>query len=821
MNIKTDLSGIWNMSSPQMPGKIIPAELPGDNYSALLAADIIPDPYYGRNEIIVQKYRKYQWSFKRDFDVTSEMLNKKYIFLEVSMADTFVECQVNGKKVFKGQNAFCAYRPEIKKLLKEGSNSIEFIIQPAETELEKYAKNLPTKYPMNPVCKVPNMNLARKVHCHGGWDWGITLMVSGIYDPVILNCTDHGRIETIYVSQKHEKNSVKVAAYADIYCEKDEKTVVTFKFNGEIREVKAALKTGKNTVKTDFIVKNPRLWWPAGYGNPELYELEVATPDSSMSKNIGLRDVQVIHEKDEIGASFSFRINGIDIFAKGANWIPCDAMPSRQTPERYENLIDSSLLANMNMLRIWGGGQYEKEIFYDLCDKKGIMVWHDMMFSCSIYPSTEEFIENVTCELEYQIPRLKSHPCIVMWCGDNELIGATGWYGPQNKTKWLLNFDRLNHAIDKVVTELDPDRVFWPSSPCGGPDNLLIDGWHDDTCGDMHYWTVWQEANRLEAYYDVKPRFCSEFGFMAFPSMDNIRKFCPEDQMNVSSPVMDLHQKNFRGNAAMIGMFGYYFRMPESFAGMVYLSQLQQAIAIKMAVEFWRTLKPRCMGTLFWQLNDDWSAVSLSSIDYDGKWRQLQYHAKRFFEPVFGVMYPEKGGIYQLYAVSDLTVKAKTVVSVDVIDMDGKVVETMNFKATLTPNESRCIKTFKKGDLDKYPETETIFVIRTTAEAEVGNFEHENVFFRKPYKAYELPKCNIKAAVKEAGDELYITLTTDKPAFFVMLDAPNVNGLFNDNSFLLVPGRKKIVKFTSEEKISAKELEKSLFLECLNLNHLK
>ena len=812
MNMKIDLSGIWQLSSPSMKDKTFAAELPGDNYSALLNAGIIPDPYFGKNELLVQEYRDYKWSFKRDFEVTADMLAKKYIYLEVSMADTFVDCFVNGKKVFKGKNAFCAYRPEVKKLLKEGVNNIEFIFHPVEAEATKYAKTLPYKYPMIPNSRIPYMNLVRKAHCHAGWDWGITLMVSGIYDPVILDCSNYARIETAYISQKHEKNSVTVTAFADVYAEKSEKTLITFSFNGEKREINAALKPGKNTVKTEFTVKNPRLWWPAGYGSQELYELTVSTPDSSVTKNIGLRDMQVVNEKDEFGASLIFRINGVNIFSKGANWIPCDALPSRQTAEKYEKLIEGARAANMNIIRVWGGGQYEKEIFYELCDRKGIMVWQDLMFSCSLYPSTDDFVANVVEELEYQVPRLKSHPCLVMWCGDNEVIGATGWYDDK-RTQWLINHDRLNTALGRAVKRLDPDRVFWPSSPCGGPGNLN-DAWHDDSSGDMHYWEVWHGGKSFDYYYKVKPRFCSEFGYQSFPSMENIRKYCPEDQMNIFAPVMDYHQKCINGNTPMISMFSRYFRMPETFASFMYLSQLQQALAIKTGVEFWRSLKPRCMGTVFWQLNDNWQVASWSSMEYDGKWKQLQYHAKRFYAPVIGVMYPEAEN-YKLCVISDVNAKVSAAVTLDVVNMNGEIVDSLNFKAALAPGESRCIKTFKRKDMAKYPENETFFRIRTAAESESESFSHENTFFRQPYKEFELPICNIKTKIKAAGDAFEITLESDKPALYAVLDAPGTGGVFEDNSFLLIPGEKKTVRFVPAVRISVKELESLLTVEHL------
>ena len=245
------------------------------------------------------------------------------------------------------------------------------------------------------------------------------------------------------------------------------------------------------------------------------------------------------------GSRCASGVNGFDVFCKGADWIPCDAFPSRQTDAAYEDLLESARLAGMNMLRVWGGGQYEKEIFYTLCDRKGLMVWQDMMFSCSLYPSTDEFIANVMDELDFQIRRLKHHASLAIWCGDNEVIGATRWYDQDKCQTYLVNYDRLNRELKRKVAELDPDRMFWPSSPCGGPNNFN-DGWHDDSCGDMHYWEVWHGSRDFSAYYTVRPRFCSEFGYQSFPSLETVEKFCPPDQRNVFSPVMDHHQKCVR-----------------------------------------------------------------------------------------------------------------------------------------------------------------------------------------------------------------------------------------------------------------------------------
>lgn len=811
---KVTLDGTWFLASPFLDGKILETELPGDNYSALIKHQIIPDPYFGKNEDKVQECRDYPWIFRRSFQLDGTFLEKKFIYLEISMADTFFECLINGKTVFYGNNAFAAYRPEVKKFLHAGENNIEFRFSPVAPEAEKYAESLPFDYPQVFGCVVPHLNLVRKAHCHGGWDWGITLMVSGIYDSIHLTATDYPRLETGYVSQKHENGTVEITAFADLYAEETCRTEIIFKFDGKIKTVEAECVPGKNTVQCEFSVTEPELWWPNGYGEQKLYHLEISTPDSSIVKQIGLREIKHIYRKDPEGAAFYFTVNGIDMFAKGADWIPCDALPSRQTAEKYEDLLESVRLANMNMLRVWGGGQYEKEIFYELCDRKGILIWQDLMFSCSIYPATDDFIANVRKELEYQIPRLRSHASLAMWCGDNELIGATTWYD-NKREQWLVNFDRLNNALEKTVRELDPERRFWPSSPCAGP-GLFNNNWQEDSSGDMHYWDVFfDESKGFEEYYKFRPRFCSEFGFQSIPSMENVEKFCPADQRNVFSPVMAAHQKCGKGTTPIISRFEKYFRIPETFEGMIYLSQLLQSLAIKIPVEYWRTLKPRCMGSLFWQLNDVWQVLSWSSLEYDGKWKQLHYHCKRFYSSVISVLYPDPDGNgFRLCSASDLTAPANLTVVMEVFNLNGTMINCMKFPAVLAENESRVIHTFAKEDILKYSENESFIRIRTMDSD--NTLLHENLFFANPYKMYDFPVAHPVWNITDEEDSLTVSLSTDLPAFYVMLDAPGIKGRFSDNSFLLIPGETKKIVFCPNTPVSADELN-----ECLTLTHLR
>jgi beta-mannosidase len=812
---QVDLCGAWELTCGNWQDKTVPAVLPGDNYSALLAAGEIPDPYYGRNEADVQWVRHCDWEFRREFDVPAELLNCDSVFLNIEQLDLFGTVYLNNKKVMDGDNMFTRYRPEAKPFLRPGRNSIRIRFRPVEPETAKIAAALPMPVPMTGCSQAAGLNLVRKVHCHGGWDWGITLMVSGVYGPLALRGVNLARIEHVHAEQRHEKNKVTVTAVAELSALENGRKEVRFLFNGETRTVRAALKKGGNRVTAVFEVKNPELWWPNGYGRAALYPLTVETGEQSETRDIGLRTLELVHEKDEYGRSMYFRINGVDIFCKGANWIPADALPSRQTPEALEDLLESARGAHMNMLRVWGGGQYESDEFYRLCDRKGLLVWQDMMFSCSLYPSTEEFIAAVRQELEFQIPRLRSHACLALWCGDNEVIGATGWYGGSDKrTLYLIHYDRLNRELARMAKKLDPSRVFWPSSPCGGPDNFN-DGWHDDSCGDMHYWEVWHGAKDFNAYYSVKPRFCSEFGYQSFPSLETVAKYCPEEQFNVFSPVMDHHQKCRMGNAPIIAMFGQYFRMPESFAGFLYLSQVQQALAIKTGVEYWRTLKPRCMGTLYWQLNDNWPVASWSSLEYGGKWKQLHYHAKRFYAPALGVIAKVDGAL-RLFAVSDLPERLRVAAVAAVYDFDGRELRRFECAAALRPGESKCLKTFKDAELAGLDPDRCFIELSLEATGKVGSaHRHRNTYFFDVFKHCELQPAAVKTEVTEKDGVIKVALRTDKPAFFVMLDTPGIPGTFDDNSLTLLPGEPHRAVFTPRVRTTAKEVRKALTVTSL------
>jgi len=804
-----DLKGTWKLEQAER-GIAIPAGIPGDNCSALLAAGIIPDPYYRENESGTKWLGDADWTCSREFEVKEKFLSYESIYLNIEILDTIAVIRINGKKVAVTRNMFKRHRIEVKEYLKAGKNHITILFKSAAKEAQKKSEKLPFPIPYSGCNTIPHLNLVRKVQCHGGWDWGILLMVSGIYGDISLNGANEARIEHIYTEQAHEKSKCTVTVCAELNTVRPRKIEIEFSFGGETRKIRQSANTGINLVKTEFEINNPKLWWPSGYGSQPLYDLTVKTADESLSRKTGLRTIELVCAKDDYGTGMKFRVNGVDVFCKGANWIPVDAMPGRQTREVYKDLLESAVSANMNMIRVWGGGQYEAECFYELCDELGLLVWQDMMFACSQYPSTDDFISNVNEELEYQIKRLKSHASVALWCGDNECLGILKWLDEYQKypQRYMDNYKRLDSVRKSAVNKYGPEYTYWPSSPCEGP-GTFNGNWSNDHNGDMHYWKVWHGGEPLEAYFNVIPRFCSEFGFQSFPSREVFDTFGTQEDADVFSPVMLHHQKNQNGNKFITRMFSKYFHAPEGFDNFLYLSQVQQALAIKTGVEFWRHLQPVCMGTLYWQLNDNWPVASWSSLEYGGKWKQLHYHAKRFYAPQASMAF-QKNDELEIWSVNDSRESQIFEVKAAVYDFSGRELETRNFEIEINARSSKKLETLKLAEAG-FEKNETFMLLETYAAGKT----HVNTHFFVPYKDCKLPETRVKTKVYEEDKLLKVELFCDKPAFFVTLETPEVKGIFEDNSITLLPDRKKVIKFYPKQSTNIHELKKSLTIKHL------
>ncbi|PFG57769.1 beta-mannosidase [Vibrio sp. ES.051] len=789
-----ELNGQWLLTSPQRPDIEIPMSIPGDNVSALLQAGRIPDPYFADNEDKVRWIEECDWHISREFDLDALGLSAKQVWMTLTRVDTLATFYINGELVLTCSNMFARQRVDIKPYLKQGTNTIR--VEFARVDLEGLARAEKLPFPIPSAMgnnQIPHMNLIRKTQCHSGWDWGICLMISGIYDPIQIDEVNELWLKGFSTDQQwQDDGSVIIDVLVEVETDYQSHEI-SVEFNGEIQ---AILTEGSGLYRYAFHMDEPQLWWPSGYGEAHLYLITVFSGDQQLSRKIGLRQLSLNNQADEHGSAMEFVVNGTPINAKGANWIPVDAMPDRECESRYRNLLQSAVDANMNMIRVWGGGQYESETFYRLCDELGLLVWQDMMFACSLYPSNEDFVTSVEAELRFQIQRLKEHPSIALWCGDNEVIGAIGWYdeSKHNKVKYTVNYDRLNRVVEQVITQQDNTRHFWPSSPCNGELDFG-DAWHDDSKGDMHFWDVWHSGKSFSAYLDINPRFCSEFGFQSWPSFAEVKQFVPEQDWNITSPTFEHHQKNPSGNSIITEMFTRYFRFPSGFEQMLYLSQVQQAIAIKTACDHWRAISPVCRGMLYWQLNDNWPVSSWSSLEYSGRWKQLHYHAKRFFAPQY-LVFSEHTGKLSLHVLNDAQESVSVHAQLNWVNWLGEVKQSWQLEQTV-PNDSNTIVWQLDDEFDA-SELKSGFL---HVEAQVGEDRISNTWFSThELKTLPMAQANIKVDIEGSR----ILLTADKPAFFVHLES-DVDGRFSDSSFTMLANTPVTVEYLGEDIFGMKQ----------------
>ncbi len=775
----------WSVRDSNDSAHRYSGRIPFDVHHLLRAAGTIPDPFYRANEAAVQWVHERTWVAETVFEVAAEQLTP-LATLRLESVDTHATVALNGVELGTLASSFRRFEFSVHELLQAGTNRLTITLHNNAALAAERAERQPFPMPwaeMNNA--IPHMNLVRKPQCDAGWDWGICLLSTGLYKaPEIIFHRDRV-LSTVRVFQQHQSDRVDLEVVVDTDGPAHSEQTVTVAL-GDDETASVVLPAGQHQCSAHLTVHSPKLWWPAGYGEQPLYRVTAELDGQQWQRDIGLRSLHWDLSADDTGNRMCLVVNGVEIFARGANWIPADAFPARQTPERYEQLLTSAVEANMNMIRVWGGGQYEHDCFYERCERLGLLVWQDLMFACALYPSTAEFIDDVTPEVDWQVRRLQAWGCIALWCGDNEVIGAIDWFedSRHQREKYLVNYDRLNRVLDQCVRTADPGRLFWPSSPCNG-DLDYGDAWHDDSKGDMHFWDVWHEGHSFSAYTEIQPRFCSEFGYQSFPSLRLVRQFTEAEDRNVTSPVMEAHQKNDGGNSRILEMFTRYFRFPAGFEQFLYLSQVQQAVAMKTAIEYWRSLRPHCMGTLYWQLNDNWPVASWSSLDYEGGWKQLHYHARRFYQPVqLFWLQDEAGAGLRLVAVNDLAEPARVDGAWRLHALDGTLREDKLFRETLAPGESR---TLAQVDSTQ-PKLE--FVTATAAAELTGSgrrFECENTGYFAKWKALDLPAPAISATTGTSAAGPWVELHCEQPAHFVTLEA-DAPGRWSDNSLTLLPG---------------------------------
>jgi beta-mannosidase len=797
----------------------MPASVPGTVHTDLIANRKIEDPYYRTNERDVQWVDKTDWEYRLEFTVDAGLLEYDAAQLEFLGLDTYADVYLNDSLILQADNFFVAWEKEVKNLLQPGKNSLRILFHsPVRIGLDKLAAHgfpLPASNDQSENGGLGDKAVSvflRKPGYHFGWDWGPRLVSIGIWRPVQLRFWNKARLRDVFFRQ----DSLQPAqARLTAVCEAEVRQAGTYVLevrNGDtlIERLPMELAPGHHTLNALFHMDNPQLWWTRELGTPHLYPLQVrllhdSTELDRIAHAVGLRTVRVVREPDAKGESFYVELNGRPVFSKGANYIPNDVFLPRVTRENYRRLVSSAVDANMNMLRIWGGGFYEEDYFYQLCDENGILIWQDFMFACSMYPGDQEFLENVEAEAVYNVRRLRNHPCIALWCGNNEIdiawanfdeFKGWGWKQQYNKTQrkyiWDAYYKVFHQMLPAVVGQHHPGIFYWPSSP------YFKDGEHagsDTQAGDIHYWGVWHGEHPFSDFYHHIGRFMSEYGFQSFPELRTVKAYTEPGDWDIESEVMAAHQRSGIGNLRIRSYMKDMYQVPQDFAHILYVGQVLQAEGMKMAVEAHRAAKPHNMGTLYWQINDCWPVASWSGMDYYQRWKATHYFVKDAFAPVT-VSAQEKDNEFRIQVVSDLPRDLALTLELRVLDFAGKTLYSRNVPVQVPDNGSVLAAAIPAGELRNGKNgSERVLEM---ALREGSDTLHRNLVYFQPVKHLKLPTDpGLKTAVlpDESGEGYVVLVSSERLAKNVYLDFPECAGFFSDNYFDLLPGESVQVRF--------------------------
>ena len=612
---------------------LIDAQVPGSVYSDLLRNKKMEDPFWRDNEDAAFSLMENDYEFRCEFSVSRKMFNMDKILLRCEGLDTLADIIINNVKIAHCDNMHRIWEFDLdKNLLKNEKNVLKIIFySPVKFAAQAHNK---LKVSGTSHC-LDGFPQIRKAHCMFGWDWGPRLPDAGIFRDICLVGIKMARIDNVYIRQKHKKDSVEL----DISVKIDNAAGSPRAYSWKILITGPEGKTFEfDNLSKKIVIDDPMLWWPSGYGSQNLYTVKVILLSQkgaeldTWQRRIGIRTLTVRRQKDKWGESFAFEVNGVSIFAMGADYIPEDNILSRVTPKRTRKLLEQCVMANFNFIRVWGGGYYPDDYFYDICDELGLVIWQDFMFACAVYDLNDHFEDNIRAEFADNIKRIRHHACLGLWCGNNEMemfVDRGMWVDtPKQKADYIKMFE---YIIPQVLKELDPDTFYWPASPSSGGSFDLP---NDPDRGNVHYWDVWHGDKPFTAYRQYHFRFLSEFGFQSFPHLKTVMSFTLPEDRNIFSYIMERHQRNNAANGKIINYMYQTFLYPNDFDTLIYASQLLQAEAIKYGVEHFRRNRGRCMGAVYWQLNDIWPVASWSSVDYFFRWKALHYYAKRFFQRV-------------------------------------------------------------------------------------------------------------------------------------------------------------------------------------------
>jgi beta-mannosidase len=781
-----------------------PAIVPGVVHTDLLRNKAIPDPFYRDNESKLQWIENADWEYRKSFDVKADVLAHKNVELIFEGVDTYAEIYLNGKLVHTADNMFREWRIDAKPNLKVGANELLLVFP----SIIKQAAKVAAQDKWHALSKTDDKVYIRKAAYEYGWDWGPRFVTSGIWRPVKLEVWDAARISDFHIRQRDvTAQTAHVTAEVEITAVESgtAKVTVEYTHQGKKAEVSRSVEVhkGVNPVDLPIEIVKPELWYPTGYGPQSMYEfrarITVGKDGDARKLRTGLRSVVLRRDVDQWGRSFEIIVNGIPIFGKGADVIPFDSFPTRVTTEQYRQVLQSAKDANMNMIRHWGGGYYETDEFYEICDELGIMIWQDFMFGNDWQPGTYAFKLDVGAEAEHQLKRLRNHPSIVLWCGNNETEVALNWGGrgqlpPEVKFHmWQDYVSTFSGVIAAQVERLAPETPYWPSSPSADYEDLA-DG---QQSGDMHNWDIWHGMLPLHDYEKFFPRFMTEYGFQSFPEFRSVENFTvPEDRTGITTPVMLAHQKNAAGNQKIHDYMLRDYPEPRDFPAFLYASQILQAEAIKIGAEHLRRQRPRSMGSLYWQLNDCWPVASWASLDYYGRWKALHYYARRFYADLLVSPHSEDGAL-AVYVVSDKTATTKADLRVRLMTVDGAVLSEKTQAVEVPALSSKAYVRIPMAEFLNTKDVDANKVFAVTDLSVGGKAVSSNVLFFVPTRQAQLPSAKIGTEVKQDGKNYRLTLTSAVLARSVFVDFGGVDAKVSDNFFDIIPGQSVEISVTS------------------------
>ena len=823
----SELDSKWEFQS-EKGEPFMPASVPGTVHLDLLENGKIDDPFFRLNEHELQWIDKLDWNYRTTFNINDSQFNYDNIELDFLGLDTYADIFLNDHLIYSSDNMFVGKKIEVKQKIIRGENNLLIKFKsPIDVGIEKY-DNLGYELPdnANDLSEIGEVIgnkkvgvFSRKAPYSFGWDWGPRLVTSGIWRSINVNFWSNFKINDLYFKQNIVGDKAFVEANVEVLSLIENKNVVAEISVDDKKIFKdfVYLEKGANKFTIPFTVEDIERWWPNGMGNQKLYDIRIKISNENYStdssKSIGFRTIELITENDSIGNNFFFKVNGIPTFMKGVNYIPQDVFLPRVKDSDYEKLLSAAVDANMNMIRVWGGGVYEDDIFYELCDKYGLLVWQDFMFACAMYPGNDSFLRSVEEEAIYNVKRIRNHPSLALWCGNNEVLSAWenwGWKKGivENQSQEIADtifkaYDQIFHKIlPKVIQEYDPATDYWSSSPSsstGITESL--------TSGDAHYWGVWWGKEPFSTYEEKIPRFMSEFGFQSFPEFSSVEKYTNESDYNIYSDVMKSHQRSSIGNSTIEEYMLRDYNVPDSFEHFLYVSQLLQAEGISLGMEAQRRNRDICMGSLYWQLNDCWPVASWSSIDYYGKWKALHYQTKKSFEESI-LSFHKNNNEIAIYFVTDKLNSEKYKYNFQLRDFSGKIYNSWKGEFHSNPNNSKIIHNIDLALIsidNEYFNDKFIFAYVTLNDIIIS----EKIKYLTPLKNLKLTQPKFQYEV-DIVDNFYEIKLISKNLIKNLFIASKLEYNFSDNYFDLIPNKEKVIRINRDNFSSARSFEESL-----------